>query len=260
MIALISPAKNLDFESPYQAKTTRPRLLHCAQELIGVLRKHDPAAVQALMNVSEKLATLNVERYHSFEVHHHEKNAKPAVFAFNGDVYRGLKAETFDDKKLQYAQKHLRILSGLYGLLRPLDLIQPYRLEMGTRLAFDDYKTLYDFWGDKILRLLLEDLKEQGDDIILNLASNEYFKSLKRKEVKARIIDFEFLDFKNGTYKTISFYAKRARGLMSRFIIEHKLQNPEDLSTFDYEGYYYDKDASSDNKFVFKRDIKDRNL
>ena len=253
MIAVVSPAKSLDFETTHNVKPTKPRLLDCTNELIDVLRKKSPEEVKELMSISDNLAVLNVNRYQNFEEKHSSRNAKPSVFAFQGDVYQGLKAETFDQDKLEFAQKHFRILSGLYGLLRPLDLIQPYRLEMGTRLAFDDYNTLYQYWDDKILKLLLKDLKAQGDDIIVNLASVEYFKSIDKKNVPARIIDVEFKDFKNGKYKIVSFYAKKARGLMSRYIIENEIRNPDDLRGFDYEDYYFDEDASSENMLAFKR-------
>ena len=256
MIAVVSPAKNLDFKTPYEVTPTQPRLMECTQELIHVLRKKSVDDVSDLMSISRQLAGLNVHRYKEFEFEHSQENAKPAALAFNGDVYQGLRAETFDEKKMDFAQKHFRILSGLYGLLRPLDLIQPYRLEMGTKLAFDDYKTLYEYWDRKILNLLLDDLKEQGDDIILNVASNEYFKSINKKDVPARIIDVEFKDLKNDKYKIVSFYAKKARGLMSRFMIENQITDPQDLAAFDYEGYYFDESASDENKLAFKRDGK----
>lgn len=256
MIAVVSPAKNLDFKTPYETATTQPRLMECTTELIDVMRKKSVDEVKDLMSISKQLAGLNVHRFKEFEAEHTIENAKPAALAFNGDVYQGLQAETFDEKKMAFAQKHFRILSGLYGLLRPLDLIQPYRLEMGTKLAFDDYKTLYDYWDRKILNLLLEDLKAQGDDIILNLASNEYFKSIDKKDIPARVIEVEFKHFKNDKYKIISFYAKKARGMMSRYVIENQIINPEDLRGFDYEGYYFDKKESTKNKLAFKRESK----
>lgn len=256
MIAVVSPAKNLDFKTPHNTEPTQPRLMECTEELIQVLRKKSVDEVKDLMSISKQLAGLNVHRYKEFALEHTADNSKPAALAFNGDVYQGLKAETFDEQKMHFAQKHFRILSGLYGLLRPLDLIQPYRLEMGTKLAFDDYKTLYDYWDEKILNLLLEDLKQQGDDIILNLASNEYFKSVDKKNVPARVISVEFKDYKNGKYKIVSFYAKKARGLMSRFMIENQITNPDELRAFDYEGYYFDESASEENKLAFKRDSK----
>lgn len=209
--------------------------------------------IQELMSISDNLAELNVSRYHSYKPTHSTSNSKPSVLAFQGDVYQGLKAETFDESKMDFAQKHFRILSGLYGLLRPLDLIQPYRLEMGTKLAFDDYNTLYAYWGDKILKTLQKDLKAQGDDIIVNLASVEYFKSVDRKQMNAQVIDVEFKDFKSEKYKIVSFYAKKARGLMSRFMIENRINAVDDLKAFDYEGYYLDDKESSEKKLAFKR-------
>ncbi len=256
MIAVVSPAKNLDFKTKYDIPTTQPRLLECTNELIDVMRKRSVDDVKDLMSISRQLAGLNVHRYKQFEVEHTSENSQPSVFAFNGDVYQGLQAQTFDEEKLDFAQKHLRILSGLYGLLRPLDLIQPYRLEMGTKLAFDDYKTLYQYWDNTILDLLLSDLKDQGDDIIVNLASNEYFKSIDKKNIPARVIDVEFKDLKNDNYKIVSFYAKKARGLMSRYIIENAISDPQDLKGFDYKGYYYDDSESSESKLAFKRDAK----
>ncbi len=256
MIAVVSPAKNLDYKSNYDVASTQPRLLDCTMELIEVLRTKSVDEVKDLMSISGQLAGLNVDRYKEFQPEHTSENSRPAILAFNGDVYQGLQARTFDQKKLHFAQKHLRIISGLYGLLRPLDLMQPYRLEMGTKLAFDDYKTLYHYWNDTILNLLLEDLNEQGDDTILNLASNEYFKSLDQNKIPVRVIDVEFQDLKNGKYKIISFYAKKARGLMSRFMIENQITNPNDLSAFDYEGYYFDDNASTEGKLAFKRDGK----
>lgn len=256
MIAVVSPAKNLDFKSERDVPATQPRLLDYTSQLIDVMRAKSVDDVKDLMSISKQLAGLNVHRFKEFKLEHTPENSRPAVFAFNGDVYQGLQAETFDEEKLAFAQKHLRILSGLYGLLRPLDLMQPYRLEMGTKLAFDDFKTLYQYWNDTILNLLLDDLKEQGDDTILNLASNEYFKSLEQNQIPVRVIDVEFKDFKNDKYKIISFYAKKARGLMSRFMIENAITNPEDLKAFDYKGYYFDEANSTENKLAFKRDSK----
>lgn len=253
MIAVVSPAKSLDFETPFDVKATKPRLLECTNELISVLKKKSPEDIKELMSISDNLAELNVSRYHSYKPTHRASNSKPSVLAFQGDVYQGLKAETFDESKMDFAQKHFRILSGLYGLLRPLDLIQPYRLEMGTRLAFDDYNTLYDYWGNKILNTLQKDLKAQGDDVIVNLASVEYFKSVDKKKMNAQVIDVEFKDFKSEKYKIVSFYAKKARGSMSRFMIENMITNVADLRAFDYDGYYLDAKESSEKKLAFKR-------
>ena len=256
MIAVVSPAKNLDFESEVHFQGTQPRLMECTNQLIDVLKTKSTDEVADLMSISNQLAGLNVHRYKTFQQNHTDENARPAALAFNGDVYQGLQAGTFDESKMEFASKHFRILSGLYGLLRPLDLIQPYRLEMGTKLAFDDYKTLYQYWDNTILELLLSDLKEQGDDIILNLASNEYFKSIDKKDIPARVINVDFKDFKNGKYKIVSFYAKKARGLMSRYMIEHQITNPIDLRGFDYAGYYFDEENSSENHLAFKREGK----
>ena len=256
MIIVISPAKNLDFDSKYDFEVTKPRLLKFTHELISKLKNKSIQDIEKLMSISTSLATLNAQRFHNFTTNPSLEQTQPAIFAFNGDVYQGLQASSFDTQKMEFAQKHLRILSGLYGILRPLDMIQPYRLEMGTQLAFDDYKTLYDFWDTKIMNLLLEDLESQNDNTIINLASFEYFKSVNKKEFTANIIDIEFKDFKNDQYKIISFYAKKARGLMSKYIIDNSLSDPDDLKGFDYEGYYYDPVASSAQKIAFKRDIK----
>ena len=256
MIIVISPAKNLDFDSKYDFEVTKPRLLKFTHELISKLKNKSIQDIEKLMSISTSLATLNAQRFHNFTTNPSLEQTQPAIFAFNGDVYHGLQASSFDTQKMEFAQKHLRILSGLYGILRPLDMIQPYRLEMGTQLAFDDYKTLYDFWDTKIMNLLLEDLESQNDNTIINLASFEYLKSVNKKEFTANIIDIEFKDFKNDQYKIISFYAKKARGLMSKYIIDNTLSDPDDLKGFDYEGYYYDPVASSAQKMAFKRDIK----
>ena len=256
MIIVISPAKNLDFDSKHDFEVTKPRLLKFTHELISNLKNKSIQDIEKLMSISTSLATLNAQRFHNFKTNPSSEYTQPAIFAFNGDVYQGLQASSFNAQKMEFAQKHLRILSGLYGILRPLDIIQPYRLEMGTQLAFNDYKTLYDYWDMKIMNLLLEDLNTQNDNIIINLASNEYFKSVNRKELSANVIDVEFKDLKNGEYKIISFFAKKARGLMSKYIVDHAINDPENLKGFNYEGYYYDPVASSARKIVFKRDIK----
>ncbi len=256
MIAIVSPAKSLDFETSINVSPTQPRLMECTNELIDILRTKEPSEIKELMSISDKLAELNVERYHQFESTHSRSNAKASMYAFQGDVYQGLKADTFDEGDLEFAQDHFRILSGLYGLLRPLDLIQPYRLEMGTKLAFDDYKTLYQYWDHTIVELLAKDLKAQGDGLLVNLASNEYFKSIDKKHPEIQVIDIEFKDFKNDQYKIVSFYAKKARGLMSRYFIQNRIENVEDLKDFNYEGYYFDPADSNEKKLAFKRDGK----
>lgn len=254
MLYVISPAKTLDFETPCDKEKSYPRFQKETLELIGVLREKSPEEIQELMSLSENLAELNVSRYQKFAKSKNSKRAKQAVYAFKGDVYLGLEAEELSDEDIVYAQDHLRILSGLYGLLRPLDLIQPYRLEMGTRLAFDDFKTLYNYWADRIVAQVNRDLKRQGDKILLNLASQEYFKAIDRPSLKAKVVNVEFLDQKNGKYKVISFFAKKARGLMAQFIIKNKIEEPEALKAFDYEGYWFDADNSHETKLVFKRD------
>ena len=253
MIVLISPAKTLDFDINAPFESTQPRLKKYAKELIEVLRTKDVADIQSLMSLSEKLAVLNVERYHGFRPIHSSKNSKPALFAFKGDVYLGMDAPSMSEASIMYAQTHLRILSGLYGILKPLDLIQPYRLEMGTKLEHGEYSNLYQYWGDTIVKLLHKDLKEQGDKIIINLASQEYFKSVDRKSFKAKVINVEFLDYHNGEFKIISFFAKKARGLMSRFIMDNQINQVERLHEFHSEGYIFDQKMSTEDNLVFTR-------
>ncbi len=254
MLMVISPAKTLDFESPLATKTfTQPALLDDSQKLIDVARELTPVELSALMGISDKLADLNVGRFQNWQPRFTLKNARQAILAFKGDVYSGLQAETFSEQDFSFAQQHLRMLSGLYGLLRPLDLMQPYRLEMGTKLANPAGKDLYAFWGDKLTDALNAALLDQGDDVLINLASDEYFKAVKPKKINGRIIKPVFLDEKNGTFKVISFYAKKARGLMSRYIIEHRLSKAEQLKDFAVDGYYFSADESSENEWVFKR-------
>lgn len=258
MLMVISPAKTLDFETPPVTKRyTQPQFLDHSQELISQLRDLTPAQIGELMHLSDKLSGLNAARFGSWNPAFTPKNAKPALLAFKGDVYTGLAADTLSEADLDYAQKHLRMLSGLYGLLRPLDLMQPYRLEMGAKLANARGKDLYAFWGNRISEWLNDALKEQGDDVLLNLASNEYFSAVKRPSLNARVIETEFRDQKNGQYKIISFYAKKARGMMSRFVISERISKPQDLTQFDVHGYRYDKALSSPDKLIFLRDEQD---
>ncbi|SMG16917.1 hypothetical protein SAMN05661096_00896 [Marivirga sericea] len=254
MIAILSPAKSLDFEKRFDIRTTNRRFNDETNQLIEVLKTKSEEEVGELMNISDKLAQLNVERYDNFK-NKSPKHAKQAILAFQGDVYQGLEAEDFTHEEHDYAQQHIRILSGLYGLLRPLDLIQPYRLEMGTKLETDKGNNLYEFWGDKITKELKKDIKSQGDNILINLASNEYFKSVNKKELKKdfQIIDIEFKDFKNGQYKIISFFAKKARGLMSRYIVKNQIEKVEELKGFDLDGYSFDEKDSTETKLAFKR-------
>ena len=258
MLMVISPAKTLDFETPPTTKRyTQPQFLDHSQELISQLRDLTPAQIGELMHLSDKLSGLNAARFGSWNPAFTPENAKQALLAFKGDVYTGLDADTLSAADLTYAQKHLRMLSGLYGLLRPLDLMQPYRLEMGTKLANARGKDLYAFWGDRISEWLNEALKEQGDDVLLNLASNEYFSAVKRPALNARVIEAEFRDQKNGQYKIISFYAKKARGMMARFVISERISKPKDLTQFDAHGYRYSKEQSSPDKLIFLRDEQD---
>lgn len=255
MLMVISPAKTLDYDTPaITEKSTQPRFIEHSAELIDLLKEKSPQEIAKLMSLSDKLASLNVARYGSWEHESTPKNSKQALLAFKGDVYTGLNAEDFSNDDLAFAQGHLRMLSGLYGLLRPLDLMQPYRLEMGTKLANSRGKDLYSFWGERISEWLNEDLAAQGDQVLLNLASLEYFGAVKPKVLNARVIDTVFKDCKNGQYKIINFYAKKARGLMARYVIKERLQGPDGLKDFNTDGYYFDASASSENKFVFLRD------
>ena len=255
MLMVISPAKTLDYTStPVTRRFTQPEHLDQAQLLINQLRKLTPAQIAELMSLSDPLAGLNAARYTSWQQPFSAENARQALLAFKGDVYTGLHAEDFSDADFNFAQQHLRMLSGLYGVLRPLDLMQPYRLEMGTKLANARGKDLYAFWGERITGWLNQALAEQGDSVLLNLASNEYFSAVKRKTLQARIIDTEFRDLKNGQYKIISFYAKKARGLMARYVIKNRIRDPQALQQFDLQGYRYCAEQSGVDKLVFLRD------
>ncbi|OLU28561.1 peroxide stress protein YaaA [Pseudomonas sp. PA27(2017)] len=255
MLMVISPAKTLDYESaPVTARFTQPEFLDHSQELVAQLRDFTPAQIAELMHLSDKLAGLNAARFGSWTPAFDTQNAKQALLAFKGDVYTGLDAESFTEADFDFAQQHLRMLSGLYGLLRPLDLMMPYRLEMGTKLANARGKDLYAFWGEHISEWLNQALVAQGDDVLLNLASNEYFGAVKRKVLKARIIDTEFKDLKNGQYKIISFYAKKARGLMARHVIRERVTDPQHLKDFDDQGYRFSAKDSNADKLVFLRD------
>ena len=254
MLILISPAKTLDYQSPLATtRYTQPELLEYSQQLIGIARKLSAPQIGKLMSISDKLADLNATRFHDWHPDFTPQNARQAILAFKGDVYTGLQAETLTEDDFDFAQRHLRMLSGLYGVLRPLDLMQPYRLEMGIRLENPRGKDLYQFWGEEITQTLNAALEAQGDDVVVNLASDEYFRSVKPKALKGQIIKPVFLDEKNGKFKVISFYAKKARGLMSRFIIENRLTKPEQLTGFNTEGYFFDPASSTHDELVFKR-------
>jgi hypothetical protein len=254
MLFLLSPAKTLDYETPaHVAAHTKPLFTKQAAELIGVLREHTPAGIASLMSLSDALAQLNVARYAAWSPRFTAANSKQAVLAFNGDVYEGLQAATLSAEQLDWAQQHLAILSGLYGVLRPLDWMQPYRLEMGTRLANAKGKDLYAFWGSTIASYLNERLAEDKTPVIVNLASEEYFKAVDRKVLRARVVQCVFEDWKGAGYKVISFHAKRARGLMARHAIEQQLTLPSQLETFSSEGYAYDASVSAPDRLVFRR-------
>ena len=254
MLAVISPAKTLDFdnEAPIDTETDY-RLADEAQALVEVMKQKSTADLKKMMKLSDKLAQLNVDRFQHWTPTMTASNSKAALFAFKGDVYTGLSAETLTEPQIHQAQNSVRILSGLYGLLRPLDRIQPYRLEMGTRVSTDAGKNLYEFWGPKITDLLNEDLAESGAGVLLNLASEEYFKAVKTDRVACPIITPIFKDEKNGQYKIISFYAKKARGMMVRYLLEKQPKNLEDLQAFNYAGYQYSEADSSESQCVFKR-------
>jgi uncharacterized protein len=253
MITLLSPAKTLDFESAAQTKThTQPEFLENSEYLINKLRKLSARQIGKMMSINTELADLNQARFNSWSLPFNLKNAKQAMLAFRGDVYRGLNATEFNEADLQFAQKHVRILSGLYGLLRPLDLMQPYRLEMGTRWAVTPKtKNLYAYWDSAITEHLVTSLDEP---VVINLASNEYFKAVKPKLLGARIITCQFQDFKNGEYKSLMTYAKLGRGYMTNFIIKNKINKAEDLKGFNLKKYTYNDKFSSENEWVFTRE------
>ncbi|MFW1762143.1 peroxide stress protein YaaA [Acinetobacter calcoaceticus] len=255
MLALISPAKTLDYETALPTdEFTQPRLLEHSAQLIEVCRKLSASEIANLMSVSEKIATVNADRFRDWKPEFDFSNARQAIYAFKGDVYTGLDAYHLKDKDIDFAQQHLRMLSGLYGLLRPLDLMMPYRLEMGTKLKNLRGHNLYEFWGEIITNQINEDLAAIKTELLVNLASDEYYKSVNEKKIKAEIVKPVFLDQKNGKYKVISFYAKKARGLMARFIIENQLNKAEDIKAFNTDGYYFDAENSSAKELVFKRD------
>ncbi len=256
MIIVISPAKTLDFESASTIKTyTQAEYLSDSVKLIKDLKKLTPAEISSLMRISDKLGVLNFTRFNEWNPPFTLDNARQALLAFKGDVYTGLKADTFNQRDFSFAQKHLRILSGLYGLLRPLDLIQAYRLEMGTRFKIRSANNLYDFWGDKITKHINFDLQKTKSDCLLNLASNEYFKVIQPEDINANIITPVFKDYKNGKYINISFYVKKVRGLMSSFIIKNKINDVEDIKSFREEGYKFYKSESNANNWVFQRKL-----
>jgi uncharacterized protein len=264
MIIVLSPAKSLDYDTPAHIEThTIPDFVDDAAELIEGLRRLSPQQIGTLMSISDPLARLNFQRYAEWSKQFSKANAKQAVLAFNGDVYEGLDAKSLSSADLDYAQQHVRVLSGLYGLLRPLDLLQAYRLEMGTRFENGRGKDLYAFWGERITHALNAQLDHnhakaaKGARVLVNCASNEYFKAVKPKKLAAPVITPVFEDWKGGRYKIISFHAKRARGLMARYAVENRIAEPEALKAFDVEGYAFDAAASNDSTYVFRRRIAD---
>ena len=254
MLTLISPAKTLDYETPATTETfSQPTQLAQSRKLIRRLRELSEGDLSKLMSISGKLAEVNQQRFKQWKTPFKPENARQAVFAFKGDVYIGLDAYSLDEPGLEFAQEHLRILSGLYGVLRPLDLMQPYRLEMGTRLDTDAGNNLYQFWDKRITDSLNKELRETGSKTVVNLASNEYFKVVQPNRLKSDIITPNFRELRNGEHKFISFSAKKARGLMSRYIIDHRIDQPEGLKDFDYEGYRFAPKLSEGNDWIFTR-------
>ena len=254
MLFLLSPAKSLDYETPLgDVPHTQPQFKAQSQALIEVLRTQSPQQIASLMDLSDALSALNVARYAAWSRRSTLRIARPAVLAFNGDVYEGLQARTLPVAALEWAQQHMAILSGLYGVLRPLDLLQPYRLEMGTRLATPQGSNLYQFWGSSIAQHLNQRLRADTSPVVVNLASQEYFKAVDRKTLKAPVVECVFEDYKGGAYKVISFHAKRARGLMARYAIEHRITTPEGLKHFDSEGYAHAPEVSGLDRLVFRR-------
>lgn len=258
MLMVLSPAKTLDYISPLAtSKNTQPLFIAKSQQLIEICKKRSPAQIATLMKVSDKIATLNAVRFSQWSPVVTPENGRQAILAFKGDVYTGLEAQTMKESDFDWAQTHLRMLSGLYGVLRPLDLMQPYRLEMGTKLENEAGAHLYAFWGNLITDTLNEDLLSQNDDVLVNLASNEYFKVVNSRLLKGRIITPVFKDWKNGQFKNISFFAKKARGMMARFIINERIVDIEKIKEFDCAGYAFCEKDSTKNEWVFKREGKE---
>ena len=252
MKILLSPAKSLDFESELPtSKTSSICFEKEAKYLNSILKSKNPKELSDLMSISSKIADLNYERNHSWSLPFTQANARQAIYAFSGDVYRGLDAYSIDDGKIDFLQNSVRIISGLYGLIKPLDLIQPYRLEMGTKLAFDSNKNLYDYWRKKITQQLILELDDK--EPILNLASNEYFKAIDAKVIKSDLYSANFKQLKNGEFKTIAIFSKKARGMMTRFIVDNNITNISDLKSFNYDGYMFHKELSTDKELIFTR-------
>ena len=254
MLVTLSPSKGQDFEEPALSKKySKPADLKDSELLIKELRKIKSKRLREMMDISENIAELNVDRFKTFKTPFTTKNAKQAIFAFKGDVYSGLELSSFDEDDYAYAQDHLRILSGLYGCLRPLDLIQPYRLEMKTKLKNERGDNLYQFWDDRITRSINKELKKQKEAVLVNLASNEYFKSVKPKLLEGRLLNINFKETKNGKTRVVAIFAKRARGMMADYIIRNRIEKPEDLKKFRLGGYKFNKELSDDKQWTFER-------
>ncbi len=252
MLTVISPAKTLDFETPSStAKSSTPVFNKQTKQLVEVMREKSPSDLKKLMGISPKLAELNVERYQNFKTR--PRNGKQAVLAFKGDVYIGLDADNYGERDFTFAQKHLRILSGLYGVLKPLDMIQPYRLEMGSKLKTTKGKNLYDFWGSEITKSISKELSGHRNKTLVNLASNEYFKAVDPDLLPGRLITPVFKDYNNGTFKVLAFFAKKARGSMASFIVKNRITKPDDIKDFDVDGYKFNESFSTDDNWVFTR-------
>ncbi len=256
MLITISPAKTLDFKAaPIKDEIIYPELINEAEYLVNKLKKISPKKLKSMMDISDNLAELNYERFQGWDANFDPSIAKEAIYVFKGDVYQGLDVETLDNKGKSYLNDNLLILSGLYGALKPFDSMLPYRLEMGSSFKVTPSKNnLYKFWGDKITDQFNRQLEEQKTDVLINLASNEYFKAINQKKLNAEIIVPEFKDMKNGSYKMISFFAKKARGMMLRYIAKNNINEPEHIKTFDSNGYYFNNSLSKENKWVFTRD------
>jgi len=254
MIAILAPTKTMDFSSSHaEVPLSRPSFEEEALEIVSALEQYDRAGLSDLMDISAQLADLTFERIHTFKNSGKEASERPALFAYKGDVFANMSIPDYDPTQLEFAQNHLRILSGLYGILRPFDRIRPYRLEMQTKLPIGKAKDLYKFWGEKLSSALLTEIKKEDTPFVINLASNEYLRALPGKEIRKQMIDIDFKEFRDGEYKTIAIYAKKARGMMADFIIKNKIDRQEDLKAFDSEQYHFNERLSEDQKLVFTR-------
>ncbi len=255
MITILSPTKIQNFNKQnITEKFSLPLFMNEAEQIVEIIRQLKPTELSKLLSINASLTQMNIDRYFNWHLPFTPENAKQAVLVYDGEAFRGLNAKEFTDKDFEYSQTHLRILSGLYGILRPLDLIQPYRIEVSTKLPNPSGKDLYAFWKDKVTKSIINDLKNSGKpEIILNLASSEYFKTLDLKSLNINVIDVEFLEYKNDAYRPIVIYTKKARGMMASYVIRNRIESTEDLKGFGDEGYWYNPQMSTENKFVFVR-------